>query len=149
MRKRGKRRAPPTTFGLPITFGIAPATINHGNLLLRSSLEAVLTHTGTEDHVAALLCAAHWARGMCDRLRVDATVDNEQLDPIQLVCDAGLDAIRSVSGRLIETSKVGCSGQERAALAQMLDAHEQIDGVATRRQGRDVLLEIQSKVTIP
>lgn len=147
-RKRCKRRVIPTP-AIPITFALQRKHVIAGNLMLRSALDAVLSHTGNDEHIAALHVAALYSMAACDRLARDRSVEPEQIEVARSAAVAGADAVAAVQERFKRTGAVGCAGPERDALRQLVDVNEQLDHVTTRRQSRDVMLALLAHSNAP
>lgn len=141
-RKRCKRKVW-STRGTPVTYGLRAEDVKRGQLLVRASLDAILSHTGTEEHIDSIVGVAMFCRSMCERLRADGSVsDASALDAAHSVAIDGFDAIAGVKQRLIDTGKVGCTGAERQALVALIDVNEELDKVASRRQALDVVNQV-------
>lgn len=126
----------------PVTFGLRRKDLNESNLIARTSLDAVLEHSGTDEHVAVLASVSLYVTRMVLRLKQDGTVEPAQLADVERAAVDGADAVAAVQERFQRTGKVGCAGIERDHLRQLLEASEAIESVCTRRQARDVTAAI-------
>lgn len=143
MRKRSKYARNRMQAGAsPIVFALNVDLLRNGNLRLRASLDAVVRGDGSDDDIAALECAAQFCLRMCDRLVVDQTCDEVAVAQARQAAQLGRDAVAAVQQRFNETAVVGCTDDERLAMHDLVCVNEEIDKVATRRQSRDVFLEI-------
>ena len=147
MRKRTKRKVWSTP-AIPIVFGMTQAGLNSCRLLGAAAIDAIASGEGTDDHIAQVKQIADYCSLIARRLKRDGSVaEPDELKTSRIIAIRCRRFVRALQYEFATTGAVHCSTAERAALLELLDTNDALDSVATRRQARDVMVEMIDAMT--
>jgi hypothetical protein len=100
-------------------------------LIPHQELDLIRRGIGNRESIDVLASRISWASVLADQVEFSE-------DPAPVIC-AGLDALRSVKARSVDTGRFGATGDELKALGAALTLTDDMHDATTRRQHRDAL----------
>lgn len=128
-KKPRKAYRPRDVLMTPLPYASTAYMVRTISLRVRSGIQAILDHTATESQVRELHTEVVSLAALVDvaKAQPDACpLTGESLDAVGEELQRIAHSVASITRRMEDTGRIGCSGQERADLAQLADLHEQL-----------------------
>lgn len=124
----------------PLPYRTSDAMGRNVALRVRTEIDAVVSHAGTQHHVRALSCELLSLQCLVIVARKQPShcpITSESLDDIAGEVQRIGRSLGGVTQRMDATGAIGCSGTERADLLALADLHDKLLQVMPRRLWHD------------